>query len=100
MSKLGIKPYYYSLRIFYITILPLSKCYFPNSGGYRIATGLKRRLQGLRVMISVGGEGTERLFSELVQEQHRRSLFIDSAVDFLREHGFDGLDLHWVYPGM
>lgn len=69
------------------------------TGGYRIATGLKRRIQGLKVMISVGGEGTDRLFSEMVQEPIRRTMFIESAVNFMREHDFDGLDLHWVYPG-
>ncbi|CAK1552087.1 unnamed protein product [Leptosia nina] len=68
-------------------------------GGYRIATGLKRRIPGLRVLISVGGEGTGRLFSEMVQEPYRRNSFIDSAVSFLQEHDFDGLDLHWVYSG-
>lgn len=50
-------------------------------------------------MISVGGEGTDRLFSEMVQEPFRRSMFIESAVNFLRDNDFDGLDLHWVYPG-
>lgn len=73
--------------------------YFVIPGGYRIATGLKRRLPGLKVLISVGGDGTARLFSEMVQEPNRRSSFIESAVNFLREHDFDGLDLHWVYPG-
>ncbi|XP_050672534.1 probable chitinase 10 isoform X2 [Leptidea sinapis] len=68
-------------------------------GGYRIATGLKRRIPGLRVLLSVGGDGTERLFSEMVQEPYRRNSFTDSAVNFLREHDFDGLDLHWVYAG-
>lgn len=41
----------------------------------------------------------ERLFSEMVQEPYRRNVFIDSAVTFLQEHDFDGLDLHWVYAG-
>lgn len=50
-------------------------------------------------MISVGGDGTDRLFSEMVQEPNRRSSFIDSAITFLMEHDFDGLDLHWLYPG-
>ncbi|CAH4032079.1 unnamed protein product [Pieris brassicae] len=68
-------------------------------GGYRIATGLKKRIPGLRVLVSVGGEGTGRLFSEMVQMPYRRNSFIDSAVNFLREHDFDGLDLHWVYSG-
>lgn len=69
------------------------------SGGYRIATGLKRRIPGLKVIISVGGAGTDRLFSEMVQEPKSRNMFIESAVSFLQEHDFDGLDLHWVYPG-
>lgn len=71
-----------------------------HSGGYRIATGLKRRLSGLRVLISVGGDGTDRLFSEMVQEPYRRNAFIDSALAFLQEHDFDGLDLHWIYAGV
>lgn len=72
---------------------------FVSTGGYRIATGLKRRIPGLKVIISVGGEGTDRLFSEMVQEPKRRNMFIESAISFLQEHDFDGLDLHWVYPG-
>ncbi|KAF9410960.1 hypothetical protein HW555_010092 [Spodoptera exigua] len=81
------------------SVIPNNEDYDIVKGGYRIATGLKKRLNGLKVMISVGGEGTDRLFSEMVQEPERRSMFIESAVNFMREHDFDGLDLHWVYPG-
>ncbi|XP_026329984.1 probable chitinase 10 isoform X2 [Hyposmocoma kahamanoa] len=80
-------------------VLPANEDYDVIKGGYRIATGLKRRHPGLKVLISVGGDGTARLFSEMAQEPNRRSSFIESAVNFLREHDFDGLDLHWVYPG-
>ncbi|XP_023944029.2 probable chitinase 10 [Bicyclus anynana] len=80
-------------------VIPANEDYDVIKGGYRIATGLKRRIPGLRVIISVGGEGTERLFSEMVQEPYRRNTFIDSAVQFLQDHDFDGLDLHWVYAG-
>ncbi|XP_073944065.1 chitinase 10 isoform X2 [Choristoneura fumiferana] len=80
-------------------LMPANEDYDVIKGGYRIATGLKRRKTGLKVMISVGGDGTDRLFSEMVQEPNRRNSFIDSAITFLMEHDFDGLDLHWVYPG-
>ncbi|XP_061712227.1 probable chitinase 10 isoform X1 [Cydia pomonella] len=80
-------------------LMPANEDYDIIKGGYRIAAGLKRRKTGLKVMLSVGGDGTDRLFSEMVQESNRRSNFIDSAVSFLREHDFDGLDLHWIYPG-
>lgn len=68
-------------------------------GGYRIATGLKKRIPGLKVLISVGGEGTDRLYSEMVKNPMYRRSFVESAVEFLREHDFDGLDLHWTYAG-
>ncbi|KAL4703006.1 hypothetical protein ACJJTC_009992 [Scirpophaga incertulas] len=80
-------------------VIPANEDYDIVKGGYRITTGLKQRMPGLRIIISVGGESTERLFSEIVQKQKRRSLFIDSAVKFLREHDFDGMEINWVYPG-
>lgn len=56
-------------------------------------------MPGMRVLISVGGEGSARLFSEMAKEPKGRKKFIDSAISFLQEHEFDGLDLHWAYAG-
>lgn len=64
-------------------------------------TGLKRKNPRLKVLISVGGgreEGSHR-FSNLISNAVRRRDFIRSATSFIRQHNFDGLDLHWQYPG-
>lgn len=85
-------------------------CFYPLSfqssltflGGYRSATGLKQFNPGLKVMISVGGDHdeTSRRFSRMVASSTRRRDFIRSLIGFMQEFDFDGVDLHWTYPGM
>ena len=50
-------------------------------------------------MLAIGGwnEGSKR-FSPLVANPDRRQVFIKSALRFLRQYNFDGLDLDWEYP--
>lgn len=53
----------------------------------------------LKVLLAVGGytagsAGFEAISASSVQRQ----LFADNAVSFLRQHGFDGLDVDWEYP--
>ncbi|XP_071446319.1 probable chitinase 10 [Hetaerina americana] len=70
-------------------------------GGYRAAVGLKRMNPDLKVLISVGGWAGEggRKFSQMVSSASRRREFIRSVLHFLKEHHFDGVDLHWEFPG-
>lgn len=37
-------------------------------------------------------------FTSMVATQGSRQEFATSTVKFLRDHGFDGLDLDWEYP--
>ena len=69
-------------------------------GAYAKALSLKQHNPDLKVMIAIGGwnEGVKK-YSDMVVSKEKRKTFVDSVVDFLVQHGFDGLDLDWEYPG-
>jgi chitinase len=41
--------------------------------------------------------GTQK-FKDMSKTRYSRQIFIFSALSFLREHKFDGLDIDWEYP--
>ncbi len=73
---------------------------------------LKKQNPKLRTLIAVGGwsfndpedpngigQHTYQLFSQMVAMKKRRTEFINSAVAYARQYGFDGIDIDWEYPG-
>lgn len=70
---------------------------------------LKGKNGDLKTLISIGGwsfsqgetglgEGTKHIFSNMARTEEGRARFIKSAVDYVINHGMDGIDIDWEYP--
>ncbi|XP_076043180.1 chitinase 7 [Oratosquilla oratoria] len=68
-------------------------------GIYQRLMKLKEKNQNLKILLALGGWafGTKP-FKELVSNSFRMNGFIYDALDFLRKHEFDGIDIDWEYP--
>jgi chitinase len=68
-----------------------------EDAGLGLARRLKATYPQLKVLISIGGWAAEG-FSDAALTTESRERFADSALAFMHQHGFDGLDLDWEYP--
>lgn len=68
----------------------------PNN--FKLLQALKQINPNLRTLISVGGWTWSGKFSDAALTDASRSVFADSCVAFMKQHGFDGVDLDWEYP--
>jgi len=59
---------------------------------------LKEEHPHLQTLISVGGWTWSDKFSDVALTEASRRAFAESAVEFIVEHGFDGIDVDWEYP--
>jgi chitinase len=67
-------------------------------GNYNQLRKLKEKHPHLVTMISVGGWTLSGRFSDAALTPESREKFARSAVAFILEHGFDGVDIDWEYP--
>lgn len=60
---------------------------------------LKKDNPSLTVLVSVGGWLGSGNFSDMALTRESRAIFIQSVIEFIKQHQLDGLDIDWEYPG-
>lgn len=66
---------------------------------FRKLRALKVQNPDLKILISLGGWTWSGNFSDAVLTDTARRAFAASAVDIIRKHDLDGVDIDWEYPG-
>ncbi|XP_026332963.1 chitotriosidase-1-like [Hyposmocoma kahamanoa] len=70
-----------------------------KTGLYDRINALKKANPKLKTLLAIGGWsfGTQK-FKDLSASRYARQTFIYSAIPYLRDRNFDGLDVDWEYP--
>ncbi|RVE45948.1 hypothetical protein evm_009421 [Chilo suppressalis] len=70
-----------------------------KTGLYDRINSLKKANPKLKTLLAIGGWsfGTQK-FKEMSASRYARQTFIYSAIPYLRDRSFDGLDVDWEYP--
>lgn len=69
-------------------------------GNFQRLNALKKINSNLKTSIAIGGwnEGSLK-YSAIAADPVKRANLIQSALNLVQTHGFDGFDLDWEYPG-
>ena len=59
---------------------------------------LKQQYPHIKTLISVGGWLWSGSFSDVALTEESRTAFANSVVAFIKQYGFDGVDIDWEFP--
>nr|CAD7579142.1 unnamed protein product [Timema californicum] len=71
-----------------------------GQNGYNRLNALKKVNTNLKTLIAIGGGSAGSTnFSKVFNSASLRAAFVDNAANFVRQNGFNGLDVDWEFPG-
>ncbi|MGL4740656.1 MAG: glycosyl hydrolase family 18 protein [Sarcina sp.] len=70
----------------------------PYKGHFNHMQTLKKENPNVDLLISIGGWAGSRGFYTMLDTDQGIETFANSCVDFIREYGFDGVDIDFEYP--
>lgn len=70
----------------------------PYKGHFNLLQTMKKQYPDVDLLISIGGWAGSRGFYTMLDTDKGIETFADSCVDFIREYGFDGVDIDFEYP--
>ena len=59
---------------------------------------LKTRFPQIKTILSIGGYGNSKYYSDVASTPSARKVFAKSCIEFLKQYSFDGIDLDWEFP--
>lgn len=69
-----------------------------DEGNFYNLNQLKNANPSIKTSISIGGWTLSGKFSDAALTDASRTVFADSVVAFIKQYGFDGVDIDWEYP--
>jgi chitinase len=86
----------------FINFTPAGECVSVDSqedaANFSALKQLKVQHPHLKTLISIGGASLSTLFSDIADSEALRTAFARSCVAFMKQHGFDGIDVDWEFP--
>lgn len=70
----------------------------PYKGHFNVLQTMKKSYPDVDLLISVGGWAGSRGFYTMLDTDAGINTFANSCVDFIRQYGFDGVDIDFEYP--
>ncbi|MGL4971994.1 MAG: glycosyl hydrolase family 18 protein, partial [Culicoidibacterales bacterium] len=70
----------------------------PYQGHFNVLQVMKQKFPDVKLLLSTGGWAGSRNFYTMLDTDEGIDTFTDSAVAFIREYGFDGIDIDFEFP--